>query len=92
MLTKDAFVALLNDKTPLLAKASGVRRIGLFDPFATGQATEASDIDLAVEYDTPIELGSVDLVEGLGWVPGRTVDLMTPAGVQGISRCLPSST
>jgi predicted nucleotidyltransferase len=43
-------------------------RVNHVGSFATGQATEASDIELAVEYDTPIGLGSADLVEDLGRV------------------------
>ncbi|WP_295392898.1 nucleotidyltransferase family protein [uncultured Thiodictyon sp.] len=69
-----------------LAQEFGVRRIGLFGSFARGQATEASDIDLVVEFDGPIGLRFVDLVEDLERVFGRKVDLLTPAGVHSIRR------
>lgn len=86
MLTKDAVVSVLREQRPRLAQEFGVRRIGLFGSFARGQATDASDIDLVVEFDTPIGLRFVELVEDLERVFGRKVDLLTPAGVQAIRR------
>ena len=86
MLTKDAVVALLREQRSRLAEEFGVRRIGLFGSFARGQATDASDIDLVVEFDTLIGLRFVDLVEDLERVFGRKVDLLTLAGVQSIRR------
>ena len=86
MLTKDTVIALLREQRPRLAREFGVRRIGLFGSFARGQANEASDIDLVMEFDTPIGLRFVDLVEDLERVFGRKVDLLTTAGIQAIRR------
>lgn len=86
MLTRETVVAVLREQRFRLAQEFGVRRIGLFGSFARGQATEASDIDLVVEFDNPIGLRFVDLVEDLERVLGRKVDLLTPAGVHSIRR------
>lgn len=40
----------------------------------------------AIEFDAPIGLRFVDLVEDLERVLGRKVDLLTPAGVHSIRR------
>jgi len=86
MLTKERIFAMLREQNPHLAREFGVRRIGLFGSFAKGQANEASDIDLIVEFERPIGLRFVELVEHLETVFGRKVDLLTPAGIQGIRR------
>jgi uncharacterized protein len=84
MLTKDRVLGLLHEQRPLLAQEFGVSRIGLFGSFARGQASDSSDIDLVVEFDRPIGLRFVDLVDHLEGVFGRKVDVLTPTGVRDI--------
>jgi predicted nucleotidyltransferase len=84
MLTRDEIVHLLQSEQTRLATEFGVSKVGLFGSFAKGQAGQASDIDLLVEFDRPIGFRFLELVDYLEAVLGRKVDVLTPAGVQNI--------
>ncbi|MEW6003197.1 MAG: nucleotidyltransferase family protein [Nitrospirota bacterium] len=84
MLTRDKILELLKVKYPFLATEFGVSKIGLFGSFAKGQSDETSDIDIVVEFDRPIGFQFIELVEYLENLLGRKVDVLTPAGIQGI--------
>lgn len=86
MLTKEQVVELLREQSAYLASEFGIRKIGLFGSFAKGQPSDKSDIDIVVEFERPIGLRFIDLVEYLERLFGRKVDILTPAGVQGIRR------
>jgi predicted nucleotidyltransferase len=61
-----------------------VKRIGLFGSYAKGVPDELSDIDLVAEFDAPIGLKFVEFTEYLEPLLGTPVDVLTPAGIQGI--------
>ena len=84
MLTREKILGLLQANYPFLAGEFGVSKIGLFGSFAKGQTDETSDIDIVVEFDRPIGFRFVDLAEYLENLLGRKVDVLTPAGIQGI--------
>ncbi len=84
MLTKEAITQALRAKYPYLASEYGVKRIGLFGSYAKDKPTEASDIDLVVEFERPIGFKFVELSEYLERLLGKKVDLLTQAGIQGI--------
>ena len=86
MLTQERVVELLREQSAYLASEFGIRKIGLFGSFAKGHPGEQSDIDLVVEFERPIGLRFMELVEYLEKLFGRKVDVLTPAGVQGIRR------
>ena len=69
---------------PHLAAEYGVARIGLFGSFAAQTADDESDIDLLVEFHTPIGFRFMELVDYLEALLGRDVDVLTPAGLQDI--------
>jgi predicted nucleotidyltransferase len=83
-ITQEQILNSLKSQMPYLASEYGVRRIGLFGSFATKTASDESDIDLLVEFHEPIGLRFMDLVDYLETLLGRKVDLLTPAGLQGI--------
>jgi predicted nucleotidyltransferase len=83
-LTKEAILRLLRESYPQLIDQFGVRRIGLFGSFARETAQESSDIDLVVEFQRPIGLKFMEMVEYLETLLGRRVDVLTPAGLRGI--------
>ena len=61
----------------------GVRRLGLFGSFARDEATDASDVDLLVEFEPGAKsfrrfMAAVFLLEE---VLGREVELVTPEGL-----------
>lgn len=61
----------------------GVKSLSLYGSAARDQATEASDIDLLVEFDRPTGLfGLIELQEHLEKLLGRKVDLGTPGSLK----------
>lgn len=84
MLSKEEVVRALREISPYLATEFGVSKIGLFGSYAKGNPNETSDVDIIVEFERPIGLRFVDLVEYLENLLGRQVDVLTPAGIQNI--------
>ena len=84
MLTRDQLILLLHQERVYLSAEFGVRRIGLFGSYATGQPDETSDVDLVVEFEHPMGFRFLEVVDHLEAVLGRKVDVLTPAGIQNI--------
>jgi predicted nucleotidyltransferase len=84
MLTQKEIKDLLGEKYPYLASEYGVKRIGLFGSYAKDVPHEASDIDIVVEFRHPIGFRFIELAEYLENLLGKKVDVLTPAGIQGI--------
>ncbi len=84
MLTREQIVQRLREERPYLAAEFGVGKIGLFGSYAEDQANQASDIDLVVEFERPIGFRFFELADHLESILGRQVDVLTPAGIQGI--------
>ena len=84
MLTKKEITEILREERPYLASEYGVKRIGLFGSYARDAPTEASDVDLVVAFDRPIGFRFAEFAEYLEHLLGKKVDILTPAGIQGI--------
>ena len=84
MLTKESITILLKEKQAYLAAEFGVARIGLFGSYEKGTAKKGSDIDLVVEFSRPIGFRFFALAEYLEELLGASVDILTPAGIEGI--------
>jgi hypothetical protein len=84
MLTKEEITQVLRENYPYLASEYGVKRIGLFGSYAKDVPTEVSDIDIVVEFDRPIGFRFAEFAEYLESLLGKSVDILTPAGIQGI--------
>ena len=54
-----------------------VKRIGIFGSYARGEQTEASDIDILVEFSAPIGWEIVDVKDYLEQLLELRVDLVT---------------
>lgn len=61
-----------------LQSAYCVSRLGFFGSFARGEQTEASDVDVLVEFSQPVGFLFVHLADRLEQLLGRPVDLVTP--------------
>ena len=81
---REKILEILRANYPRLAVRYGVKRLGLFGSYARGYANEESDIDLVVEFEHPIGFEFVELAEELEALLGKKVDILTPAGIQGI--------
>jgi predicted nucleotidyltransferase len=84
MLTKAGIIKILQEHYPYLAAEYGMKRIGLFGSYARDIPTDASDIDIVVEFNRPIGFRFADFSEYLESILGKQVDVLTPAGIQGI--------
>ncbi|MFZ5808068.1 MAG: nucleotidyltransferase family protein [Chloroflexota bacterium] len=84
MVTKDQILALLKQNQAYLSTEYGVKRIGVFGSYARGRPTDESDVDIVVEFERPIGFRFVEFAEYLERLLDRQVDVLTPAGIQGI--------
>ena len=84
MLTKEEITKILQENLPYLTSEYGVKRIGLFGSYAKDMPAESSDIDVVVEFERPIGFRFVEFAEYLESILGKKVDVLTPAGIQGI--------
>jgi predicted nucleotidyltransferase len=84
MLTREKITDLLQKEYPYLTSEYGVKRIGLFGSYAKGTASETSDIDLVVEFERSLGFRFIEFTEYLEHLLGKKVEVLTPAGIQGI--------
>jgi len=84
MLAKEQIVKLLRENYPYLAAEYGVKKVGIFGSYAKGTPEETSDVDIIVEFGRPIGFKFVEFAEYLEHLLDRKVDVLTPAGLQGI--------
>ena len=73
MLTKEKITDILSEKSEYLAEAYGVKKIGLFGSYANGTHTEASDIDIIVEFETPLGFKFMEFADYLEELLGKPV-------------------
>ena len=82
-MTRDEVLDMLRTHKPMLAERFGVTELALFGSFARDDATDGSDIDVLVEFDTAPDwksyFGAVSYLENL---LGRPVDMATISEVR----------
>lgn len=84
MTRKEQITALLSEKRAYLRAEFGVERIGLFGSHRKGASSSTSDVDLVIEFSRPIGYRYFKLAEYLENLLGAPVDILTPAGIDGI--------
>jgi len=77
MKTLEEIKATLRRHKPLLREKFKVNQIGVFGSYAKGEESQASDVDILVEFNQPIGWEFVDLKELLEEILGQGVDLVT---------------
>lgn len=83
-LTTEKITNILSEKSEYLVEAYGVKRIGLFGSYAKGTHTEDSDIDIIVEFETPLGFKFMDFADYLEELLGKPVDVLTLGGLRGV--------
>ena len=83
-LTREKITSILSEKSEYLTEAYGVKKIGLFGSYAKGTQTEVSDIDIIVEFETPLGFKFMEFADYLEDILGKPVDVLTIGGLQGI--------
>ncbi len=84
MLTRQQLIETLEAQLPYLSAEYGITRLGVFGSYAKGTVRSESDIDLVVEFKTPLGLRFLDLIDYLEQLLHTPVDILTPAGIQAI--------
>jgi uncharacterized protein len=82
-LTKVEILSRLRSAKESLRKKYPLESIALFGSYARGEETKGSDIDLLVEFNGPIGLEIVDLVEDLEkTLAGTKVELVSKRAIK----------
>ena len=81
-MTREKVIDILRKELPYFVSKYGVKRIGLFGSYAKGVPAKGSDVDLLVEFDRPIGLKFIEFAESIEKLLGRSVNILTPAGIE----------
>jgi len=60
----------------------GVKRLGIFGSYAKGTPRPDSDVDIIIEFERPIGLKFITLVDYLEQQLGKKIDVLTPMGMK----------
>ena len=83
MSEKDAIIARLRAALPDLRQRWPIGSLALFGSVVRGEATAASDLDVLVTFDKPIDLFAfLALEEELAKLAARRVDLVSRAALK----------
>jgi hypothetical protein len=77
MYTLEAIIEKLRAYKPELQRKYPVSRLGIFGSYARGDATESSDIDVAVELNGPMGLNFVAMANEIEDLFSVKVDVVT---------------
>jgi len=83
-MSKDQIKGILDNHRAYLRAEFGVEKIGVFGSYRKGTETKDSDIDLLIEFSRPIGFRFFELADYLEEIFGKPVDILTPAGIEGI--------
>lgn len=76
-MTKEIILGKLTLYKQQLMQKYPIKSIGLFGSYARNEATHDSDIDLLVEFSSPVGMEIVDLAEELESILDHKVDIVT---------------
>jgi uncharacterized protein len=80
---RDETLAALRQALPELQRRWPIRSLAVFGSMARGEASQASDLDILVEFGEPIGLSSfLALERKLSTLTGRRVDLVSRAALK----------
>jgi len=83
MKTRQEVLEKLRDTKAELARHYGVRQLALFGSYAKNEQTEASDIDVVVDFEKPISgLLFVSLAEAIEAAVGIPTDVVPADGIK----------
>ena len=76
MLTLQNILQTLRSNMPELQRKYPIGRLGVFGSYARGEATEKSDIDIAVEIKGPMGLSFVAMADEIEELFGKKTDVV----------------
>ncbi len=84
MYTLETIIEKLRAYKPELQRKYPVSRLGIFGSYARGEATENSDIDVAVELNGPMGLNFVAMANEIEDLFGIKVDVVPKRSIKSI--------
>lgn len=81
MFTLQQILQVLRDHKPELQRKYPISRLGVFGSYARGEATEKSDIDIAVEITGPMGLSFVAMADEIEELFGIKTDVVSLRGI-----------
>ena len=82
MYTLQNIIQILRQHKPDLQKKYPVSKLGVFGSYARGEATENSDIDIAVEINGPMGLSFVAMANEIEGLFGVKVDVVPKRSIK----------
>jgi uncharacterized protein len=82
MLTLQSILQKLRQHKPELQRKYPVARLGVFGSYARGEATEQSDIDIAVDITGPMGLNFVAMAEEIEALFGVKTDVVPSRSIK----------
>ena len=82
MYTLDTILEKLRLHKPTLQKKYPISQMGVFGSYARGEATENSDIDIAVELNGPMGLNFVAMANEIEDLFGTKVDVVPKRSIE----------
>ncbi len=80
---REQIIRIINSQLPLLRTRYNVKSLGLFGSVARDDMDEGSDIDILVEFESPIGFFDFIRLENfLGELLGRKVDLISRRAIK----------
>ena len=76
MYTLDNIIHILRQHKPNLLQKYPISGLGVFGSYARGEATESSDIDIAVDINGPMGLNFVAMADEIEGLFGIKVDVV----------------
>ena len=73
---------ILRQHKPELQRKYPISRLGVFGSYARGEATEKSDIDIAVEINGPMGLSFVDMADEIEKLFGIKTDVVPKRSIK----------
>ena len=83
MKNKQEILFTLKNSKPELAKKYGLKALALFGSYSRGtQVTGTSDVDVMVEFHTPVGMEFIELADELEALLNMKVDLVSRKGIK----------
>jgi predicted nucleotidyltransferase len=82
MYTLEKILRILRERKPELQKKYPISRLGVFGSYARGDATENSDIDIAVEITGPMGLNFIAMANEIEEILGTRVDVVPKRSIK----------
>lgn len=82
MFTLQHILKVLRDHKPELQRKYPISRLGVFGSYARGEATEKSDIDIAVEITGPMGLSFVAMADEIEELFGIKTDVIPKRAIK----------